>query len=54
MSAVAGSSVVGPAGHLEMTVFCMSWVPAESCVMACYMAVITFLACHRQLPRGSL
>ena len=47
LSVAAGSAVAGPADGPIMTVFCVSWVPAESCITACPMAVITNLDCHR-------
>ena len=40
------SSLVGPAVPVPW-VFGVSWVPEESCIMACSMAVVTFLACCR-------
>ena len=47
-----GVSVVGPAVGPEMIVFCLSWVPAECCVMSCSMTVVAFFACCRAfVPR---
>ena len=44
VSAVVGVSLVGPAVGPEMIAFCLSWVPAECCVVSCSMAVVAFFA----------
>ena len=44
---IVGVSVAGPAVGPEMVVFCLSWVPAECCVVSCSMAVVALFACCR-------
>ena len=46
LSVAAGSSLAGPSVPVP-GVFSVSLVAAESCIMACTMAVVTFLACCR-------